>query len=403
MSPRVSVPRTARLSAFSALPGNMFDLAVSSLFLNILGLALPLSLLQVYDRIIPNSSSGTLTLLVAGTGVAVILENLLRLARSSVTAWIGARFEHMAGCAAMERLLTSDIKHYEREGAGVHLERINALPVVREFYAGQAVLVLLDLPFVILYLAGVGFLGGSLVVVPIVVLAAFAFAAFVLGNQLRNALKDRVIADERRFNFIIEALGGIHTIKSMAMEAQMLRRYERLQETCAKGDYQVTLHSASALGMSAFLAQLCTVAVVAIGALFVTSAQMTTGGLAACTMLAGRALQPLMRAIGVWTRLQTIRLARERMRQIFAIRRKGTGVLERHHAAYCSRSVHRHCGREFKRQVHPARCDGRRPESHHGAGPDRWTRDSHLRPDQLQTAGRVHAPSRRTVSGDHSG
>ena len=214
MSPRVSVPRTARLSAFSALPGNMFDLEVSSLFLNILGLALPLSLLQVYDRIIPNSSSGTLALLVAGTGVAVILENLLRLARSSVTAWIGARFEHMAGCAAMERLLTSDIKHYEREGAGVHLERINALPVVREFYAGQAVLVLLDLPFVILYLAGVGFLGGSLVVVPIVVLAAFAFAAFVLGNQLRNALKDRVIADERRFNFIIETLGGGASIPS---------------------------------------------------------------------------------------------------------------------------------------------------------------------------------------------
>ncbi|KAF0143619.1 MAG: ABC-type protease/lipase transport system ATPase and permease component [Rhodospirillaceae bacterium] len=144
----------------------MFDLTVSSIFLNVLGLALPLSLLQVYDRIIPNSSDGTLALLVAGIGAAVVLERLLRLARSAATAWIGAHFERTTDCAAMERLLTSDIKDYEREGAGVHLERINALPVVREFYAGQAILALLDLPFVVVYLAGVGFLRGTLVVVP---------------------------------------------------------------------------------------------------------------------------------------------------------------------------------------------------------------------------------------------
>ncbi|KAF0143620.1 MAG: ABC-type protease/lipase transport system ATPase and permease component [Rhodospirillaceae bacterium] len=83
-------------------------------------------------------------------------------------------------------------------------------------------------------------------------LAAPVGTAFMLSNRLRDALKNRLAANEHRFNFIIEVLGGIHTVQFMAMEAQILRRYERLQETCAKGNYQVTLHSASAFSLSTF-------------------------------------------------------------------------------------------------------------------------------------------------------
>ncbi|MEO5373768.1 MAG: ABC transporter transmembrane domain-containing protein [Alphaproteobacteria bacterium] len=312
--------RSKRLSEFSTLPSNMLDLVLASLFLNVLSLAMPLSLLQVYDRIVPNNSDGTLVLLVVGIAAALLLEGILRMARSTVTGWVGARFEHIAGCSALERLLASDIKDYARDGAGVHLERINALGTVKEFYAGQAVLAIFDLPFVLVYLALVGFLGGSLVIVPIFLLAAFAVSAVLLGRRLRGSLKERMVADERRFGFIIEVLGGIHTVKSMAMEAQMLRRYERLQETCASNNYSVALHNASALGLGAFFAQVTVIAVVAFGAMIVIDQRLTVGGLAACTMLAGRAMQPLMRAIGIWTRLQTIRLASERLRQIFAMR-----------------------------------------------------------------------------------
>lgn len=309
-----------RLSEFSTLPGNMLDLAMASLFLNVLSLAMPLSLLQVYDRIVPNNSDGTMILLVAGIVAALLLEAVMMMARATVTGWVGARFEHVAGCAALERLLNSDINDYARDGSGVHLERINALGTVKEFYAGQAILALLDLPFVVVYLGLVGMLGGWLVAIPISLLAAFALAAFVVGGRLRGSLKDRMVADERRFSFIIEVLGGIHTVKAMAMEAQMLRRYERLQETSAQNNYNVALHNASALGLGSFFAQLTVVTVVAFGSMIVIDQRMTVGGLAACTMLAGRAMQPLMRAVGIWTRLQTIRLARERLGQIFAMR-----------------------------------------------------------------------------------
>lgn len=307
------------LNAFSTLRENWFDLAAASLFLNILGLAMPMSLLQVYDRILPNKSIGTMVLLLLGVLGALALETVLTFCRSWVTGWVGARFEHRAGCEALKRLVMTGIDNFEKEGSGVHLERMNSLGTVREFYAGQALLTVLDLPFALLYLGLVALMGGYLVLVPLVLLIAFSLAAMQVGTALRHAIQKRITADDRRFNFIIEVLGGIHSVKAMSMESQMVRRYERLQEGCAEGYYTVALRSANALGVSSFFSQITTIAVAACGSLVVMNGDMTTGGLAACSLLAGRAMAPLQKALGVWTRFQTFVLARERLQELFTL------------------------------------------------------------------------------------
>lgn len=320
--------RTAfRLSSLSTLKSNAFDLAVASLFLNILGLAMPMSLLQVYDRILPNKSTGTMILLLLSVLGALALESLLNFGRSWVTGWVGARFEHKASCEALRCLTMTGIDNFETEGAGVHLERMNSLATVREFYAGQALLTILDLPFALLYLGLVALMGGYLVLVPVFLLAAFGFAAMKVGHSLRGAIQKRISADDRRFNFIIEVLGGIHSVKAMSMEAQMVRRYERLQESCAESYHGVALKSANALGVSSFFSQMTTITVAAFGSLVVMDGNMTTGGLAACSLLAGRAMAPLQKALGVWTRFQTFLLARERLEEIFKLPAEAAGNL----------------------------------------------------------------------------
>jgi len=163
-------------------------------------------------------------------------------------------------------------------------------------------------------------MGGWLVLVPLALLIAFAVTAIVIGTKLRGSLQKRMVADDRRFNFIIEVLGGIHSVKAFAMEAQMVRRYERLQEACAEGAYKVALNSASAMGISSFFAQATTICVAMAGALIVIDGEMTTGGLAACSMLAGRAMNPLQKALGVWTRFQSFMLARHRLTELFSLR-----------------------------------------------------------------------------------
>lgn len=302
------------------MPGTKFDLFLASIFINILALAMPLTLLQVYDRIIPNSAEGTLILLIVGIGVALILEALLRLGRSYVTGWMGARFDHLAGTAAIERFLGASIIDFEKQGAGAHLEGYNALSMLREYYSGQALLAFWDLPFAVIYLGAIAYLAGWLFLVPVVLISIFAFTAYLIGKKLRFALNERMGADDRRFSFIIEVLGGVHTVKGLAMEEQMVRRYERLQETCADAEHNVALRSSYAQSSGAVFSQLVLFSVVGFGATYVIDGALTVGGLAACTMLAGRSMQPLQKAVGIWTRFQSIQLARERLDKLFEMR-----------------------------------------------------------------------------------
>ena len=316
---RKAEPKSVSLGRIAYMPGGLGDLLLASLFINVLALAMPLTLLQVYDRIIPNSADGTLVLLISGVGVALILEAFLRQGRSYVSGWMGARFEHLAGVAAVERLLNVSIVDYEHEGSGVHLERFNSLGPLKEFYAGQTILAMADVPFALLFLFAMWWLAGHLVLVPITLIVFFVLTALIVGKRLKKALESRMLADDRRYSFIIEVLGGIHTVKGLAMEEQMIRRYERLQETCATSDYNVAYQSANASSTGAVFSQLVLFGVVGYGATFVIDGVLTVGGLAACTMLAGRSMQPLQKLVGLWTRFQATQLALERVQKMFAM------------------------------------------------------------------------------------
>jgi ATP-binding cassette, subfamily C, bacterial LapB len=309
-----------RLTPFSMVASTLGDLVLLSLMINLLGLALPLTLLQVYDRILQFNAVSTLSWLLIGVLVAILLEAGLSMGRSYIGGWLGARFEHLASCSSMERLMTTSLIEFEGEGSGVHLERVNAISTLKEFYSGQAVLVILDLPFVAIYLGLVYHLAGMLVLMPIIMFILFLIFVWFLGLKLHKLVKQKIESDDRRINFLIEVLTGLHSVKSMAMEAMMLRRYERLSDACAKGAQDVGVQGGDAQNIGAFFSQLSMVGVVSFGGIMVVEQSLTIGGLAACTMLSGRALQPLQRAVGIWTRFQTIRLAKDRLAKVFELK-----------------------------------------------------------------------------------
>jgi ATP-binding cassette, subfamily C, bacterial LapB len=308
-------------SAQAWVPKSEFvlGLCLSSLVINVLSLAFPLVLLQIYDRIIPNHAIDTLILLTSAVLAALVLETLLRICRSWVSAWADARLEHTAGCYALHHLLTSDTTEYEQFGAGEHLDRMNALALLKDFYGGQALTTLLDIPFVLLFLGMMAYLGGFLVLLPMFLLCIFVAISFKKGRSLRASLKIQHSILDRRTNFIVDVLSGMHTLKAYGMEALLTRRHERLQEKTAKFNYILTSKHQGISQISILLTQINTVAIVSIGSLLVIHNQFSLGSLAACTLLAGRVLQPLNRAVNVWSRLQTIHIAREQLTAITQI------------------------------------------------------------------------------------
>ncbi len=300
----------------AVLSGTSWDAVGATFLINLLSLVLPLTLMQVYDRIVPNAAFITLTLLVLGAGVALLLEATLQYLRAVTAGWSAARYEHLEGCRAMERMLSARLSSFEEQGVGEHLENFNALSRLKDFYSGQAMRALIDLPFVLIFVATVAYLAGWLALVTGGILILFAITAAWLGRQLRGVLLERVNNDNRRQNFIVEVLSGIATVKAMAMEAQMARRFERLQENCSKTNYKVAQASSHANGASTYFSYGMLFAVAATGSLLVIDGTLSVGGLAASTLLSGRAMQPLQRAMGAWTRFQDVRIARHRFQNL---------------------------------------------------------------------------------------
>lgn len=290
-----------------------WHVVLASLCINLLGLALPLAIYQVYDRILPNNASNTLTALIVGLTVVTLFDGLLRIARSVTIAWQGSRFEHAVGCEAVERLTAAAPEEIKSKPVGRRLEGFQAIDTLREFYGGAALMNFLEIPFVVIFLAMVFLIGGPLGFVPLGLFILCGAFAFLLGRKLKAQISKRHDIDMLRFNFILEVLNGLQNVKTQAQEALMSRRYERLQATASASGYNLVRTSAWSQACGAFFSYFVLFSTAATGSLMVLDGALSQGGLAACSLLAGRAVQPFLRSMAFWAQYQGIRVAKEEL------------------------------------------------------------------------------------------
>ena len=298
---------------FDAMRGYRAELLVASAAQNILSLALPITILQVYDRIIPNQSLNTLGVFLVALAIILVIDFLLSIGRFYITGWTGARIQHKLACRAVSHIFRSDLRAFEALPPGAHLQRLRGSDSIKNFFAGQGLLLAVDLPFAGLFFVLIGLIAGPLALVPIVVMVMLFFAGRTAGNKLTQALEARRQTDDRRYNFMIEVLSAIRTIKGLGMETLMVRRYARLQGSSAEASYNVADGGTWSRATGQMFSQLTGIAVGALGSVMVIDGELTMGGLAACTLLASRSAQPMMRALGTWTQFQNARISRDQV------------------------------------------------------------------------------------------
>lgn len=294
-----------------------FSLLIATFGINILSLALPVLTLQVYDRILPNQGTGTLPVLITGVCLAIMLEMMLRLSRAYVIGRAGAAYEHRLACEAMKKVLQSELSQIGNYGIGEHLHRMGSIGKLRDFYNGYALSVWLELGFVPVFLAIIIYIAGPLALVPAIIVGAFTFLSLWKGLKLKDALKAREKSDDKRFNFLIESLEGVHTIKSFALEKFFERRYEKLEENSTIANYKVTQQMASTFNSAAIFSHIMVSSVICVGAMMVLNGYLSTGGLIATLLLSGRIMQPIQKALSLWARYQDYRLARRHLEDLF--------------------------------------------------------------------------------------
>lgn len=288
-------------------------IVTASLASSVLTLGLPITVLQVYDRVLPNQSTSTLGVLGVTLLVILLIDTCLRIFRAQLMSWTAAKYEYQLGCALTSSLLDARLDALERDGPGTQSRRLTAIDNLKGFYCGTAATAMFELPLVIISLFLVTLIGGWLVLIPVILTAIFLLIGWYVGTCLHAALSERSKIDDRRSNFLVELFTGIDSVKSLVLEEQMRRRYERLFDSVDPLVYKTASLTAVVRGMSDAFAQMMVVVVAAAAAWQVIEGRMTLGEMAACTLLCGRTLQPTLQMLGLWSQYQTTRVSQRHL------------------------------------------------------------------------------------------
>lgn len=288
-------------SEFIAEPVLPVSVYVSSAFINVLGLALPLTILHVYDRVLPNKAFNTLTMLVLGLIAAVTLDTVLRIARGQIMNWRAASFAHRQSMDAMARLMSARSSSEQTARASSTISQLRLLGEMADFHGSSARLMLIDIAWAPVFAIVITIIAGPLIAVPLVILVAFIAYISTQTRRLRTIIDEREEIEDRKYDFMLETLQTMQTVKSQAMESLMMRRFERLQSASSHG-LQKNVWASQFIGQAGgVFVLIMTLGVVFFGALMVINNALTIGALAACMLLSSQMMQPIMRAIQAWS------------------------------------------------------------------------------------------------------
>lgn len=297
----------------SALLGRVL---LPSLLINILSLAVPLTVLQIYDRILPNQSYGTATLLISGAFLAVAMEAFLRFVRAWLLGAAASNTEQSTYKSLLEKLRSVSPQQLRTVGFGGVQEGVNSVGKVKEWYSGGLVAGFIDLPFAIIFLGLVYYIGGILVMVPLVVWLITLVVVFMTSINVKG-LSEKAAQDElQRRAYLGLLIITLQGIKRQAVESRIYQQFKARNQQRYASKTAEEQKNAFAQECIQLAALATSVILVIIGSLWVLSGELTTGGLAACSILSGRAVAPLSALMGIRIKLNTMHAAKHAIERL---------------------------------------------------------------------------------------
>jgi ATP-binding cassette subfamily C protein LapB len=264
---------------------------VASLLINLLALALPLFSMNVYDRVIPNRAQSTLWVLASGVLLAFLMDYALRRARTKVLDQIGAELDLKLSQKIYSKILSAPLA--VRKGyTGSLVSKVSDFSIVRDFFASVTVVLIVDLGFLVLFLALIAYIAGWLAVVPLVAMAIMLFFGLRLQRKVTAAALEVQTDRGLQQTLLVESISGMETLKSIAGEGVMLGRWRRLSEMGTRSQMRLRDISSSAVGLASTFQQCSSIALVVGGYYLFDAGKITMGAIIAIVMLSSRSLTP---------------------------------------------------------------------------------------------------------------
>ena len=304
------------------------DVLIASFLINLFVLATPLFTMNVYDRVIPNNAEETLMVFTIGIVLVYVLDFFLKFTRAYLLELAGKKSDIIMSSIIFEKVL--DLKMAEHPpSVGSFANNLKDFESVRSFFTTATMTAVIDLPFAIIFLAVIYYIGGVLVFVPIVTIFLILGYAMLIRKPLRESIEASYEASAKKNGILIETLQNIETVKTMRMNGKKQWEWEESTGEIAEKNLKSRLLSSSIPNVTNFFIQLNTVFVVVFGVYLIKEFELTMGGLIAIVILTSRTVAPIGQAASLISNYSDAKTAYDTLNEII------------------SREVERPAGQEF--------------------------------------------------------
>ncbi|NMX67771.1 type I secretion system permease/ATPase [Pseudomonas sp. WS 5111] len=279
------------------------DAIAASFLINLIAMAAPLFVMNVYDRVVPNQATATLWVLATGIFIAYVFDLVLKSLRSLCLDLAGKKTDLIISATLFERIVGMSMK-YRPARVGSFAQNIHEFQSLRDFLASLTLTSLIDLPFTLLIFMVIAILGGHLVWIPMLAFPIALGIGYLLQKPLVATMERTMALASERQSSLIETLAGLDAVKVNNAESERQYQWEQTIGTLSRLELRVKMLSGLSMNITLLIQQLAGVIMIVFGVYQIIAGNLSMGGLIACYMLSGRALSPLASLSGLMTRYQ---------------------------------------------------------------------------------------------------
>jgi subfamily B ATP-binding cassette protein HlyB/CyaB len=296
------------------------DVLLASLAIQLMALATPLFTQVIIDKVIVHQTHSTLAVVGFALVMFMVFSTVMTWLRQYLVIHTGNRIDAVLGSHVFGHLLRLPLRYFEQRPTGVIVSRLHGVETIRDFLSGAAVSLILDLPFLLIFLGVMLFYSWQLSLIALCCLATISVLSLAVTPIFRSRLNRQFLLGARNQAFVTEYVVGMATVKSLQTEPLLERRYgEYLASYLAAGFS--TRQLANTFNVVAnTLEQAMTLAILIAGALLVMHGDgFTIGMLVAFQMFANRMSQPMLRLVGLWQEFQQASVAVKRLGDVMNV------------------------------------------------------------------------------------
>ncbi|QHO78655.1 type I secretion system permease/ATPase [Bradyrhizobium sp. CCBAU 051011] len=292
------------------------EVLVASFFLQIFALISPLFFQVVIDKVLVHRSMSTLDVLIIGLVALTVFEAVLETLRVYLFAHTTNRIDVELGARLFRHLMALPIAYFQARRVGDSVARVRELENIRQFLTSSALTLVIDLLFTVVFLAVMFYYSTTLT---LIVMASFPFYIAISAGAaplFRRRLDEKFNRGSENQAFLVESVTGVETLKAMAVEPQMQRRWEEQLAGYVSASFRVLSLNNTASQAVQMINKLVVAATLYFGARLVIGGDLTVGELVAFNMLAGRVSMPVLRLAQMWQDFHQARLSIDRLGDI---------------------------------------------------------------------------------------